>query len=510
MKLFSAVLCLWCMCMSGAVADSFVGDEFSTVINITTDSVVYENVLFRPRLVNVDDTVDFINNGRVYTTFSICDGCQMLIYNRGDFVADFIMGDNARVIQVVSDATEWMPIETDVKYTLMIDGASVVGKSGVFNSSMLTDVVLKDSVLNLSDIDFVDGINVRLCGDVVFVVDDLSGLYDTPIMCNVSGDGRVRFVANSVNPLYSDVGYLIDNQLFVRRVRETDYKKIFDNDMGLFLNNLRGQYPDDGLLRALDVAPDMDALRGVMARSVRMNPDLLLRPVRILGGFDKFVGGIRTGVGTNFDVVLSDDFYSYGVDARFVGNFDGLEFGIGLHVGDMEYESDLDSFNGLYYGLNASANYLMENNLFVRGATNVMRFDFDMGDVFYNDEIINNPSVVYVGGVMDFGYRRDFPDSFYVAPFLGLDVVGTVVADISDIDIRGRVGVDAGYTYQMLGIGYDYGVGINANSDKEMMVKTYAGFWSDYDGVGADIAVAVVRMFDVSSYQLSIDARFVF
>jgi hypothetical protein len=64
--------------MFGAVADSFMGDEFSAVVKLTTDSVVYENVLFQPGGVNVDDTIDFINNGRVHSTFSVCDGCEIL------------------------------------------------------------------------------------------------------------------------------------------------------------------------------------------------------------------------------------------------------------------------------------------------------------------------------------------------------------------------------------------------------------------------------------------------
>ena len=71
MKLFPVVLSVWVACMSGAVADSFIGDEFSAHVDIATDSVVYENVLFRPGLVNVNDTLDFENNGRVYTTCSI-------------------------------------------------------------------------------------------------------------------------------------------------------------------------------------------------------------------------------------------------------------------------------------------------------------------------------------------------------------------------------------------------------------------------------------------------------
>lgn len=106
MKLFFVALWGWVACISGAFADSFIGDEFSANVDISTDSVVYENVMFRPGVVNVNDTLDFVNNGRVNTTFSVCDGCQIFIHNRGDFVADFSLGNNSRVIQVVAGAYE--------------------------------------------------------------------------------------------------------------------------------------------------------------------------------------------------------------------------------------------------------------------------------------------------------------------------------------------------------------------------------------------------------------------
>lgn len=507
MKLFPVVLSVWVACMSGAVADSFIGDEFSAHVDIATDSVVYENVLFRPGLVNVNDTLDFENNGRVYTTFSICDGCEIFIHNRSEFTADFVLGNNARVIQVVSGADEWNSIDSNVKYTLMIDGVDGVSLENGFNGNALRNIILKDSVLDISDVLLMSGVNIDLRGDVVLVADDLTGLYDVPIIANVSGDGRVRVVNKNTDVLYSDVAFLFDNQLFVRRVRETDYTKIFNNDLGLFLDNLRGQNSGNRLLSALDVATDMNSINGIMTRSVRMNPEFLLRPVRMLGEFNKIMTGARTGVAADFDVVFSDVFYTYGVGVGLSGSVDGVNVGLRLYVGDMEYESDLDVFNGVYYGLNLGADYLMKNNLFMRGMANVLRVDFDMGDVFYNGEIINNPSAVYVGGVADFGYRCEFADSFYVAPFVGLDTVGTIVADISDVDIRGRVGMDAGYSFQMLGLSYDYVVGVNANSDNEIMVNASAGFWSAYDVAGANICFAVSHMFDVYSYKISIGGR---
>jgi hypothetical protein len=435
-------------------------------------------------------------------------GAKFYIYNRGDFVADFDLGNNARVVQVVSNATEWNPIETDVKYTLVIDGVKNFGTYGVFNGGVLENVILKDSVLRMSDIDFVDGTHVYLRGDIVFIIDDLSGLYGVPVIDNVSGDGNVRIASEHAHPLYADVGYVIDNQLFVKRVRETDYKKIFANDMGVFLNNLRRQNPDDGLLQALDAAKDMNALNDIMGRSVRMNRDLLLRSVRVLGGLNNmFPNAVRTGFDVNFDGVLSDDFYSYAVGAGISGGFDRFKLGMGVYVGNVEYVTELDEFVGMYYGLNLGAEYLMQNNLFVRGAMNVMRFDFDIGDAFYNDEVINNPSVIYAGSMADFGYRYNFADSFYAAPFVGLDVIGINVTDVLDIDVRGRVGVDVGYMYQLFGISYDYGVGINANSDNEFMANVRAGFWSEYDGAGANVDLTVSRMFGVCSYKMSIGGK---
>ena len=61
MKLFFVSLWGWVACISGAIADSFIGDEFSANVDISTDSVVYENVMFRPGVVNVNDTLDFVN-----------------------------------------------------------------------------------------------------------------------------------------------------------------------------------------------------------------------------------------------------------------------------------------------------------------------------------------------------------------------------------------------------------------------------------------------------------------
>ena len=171
MKIFPVVLSVWCAYISGAVADSFVGDEFSAHIDITTDSVVYENVFFKPGHVDVNDTIKFVD--------------------------------------------DWNPIDADVKYTLMIDGTDRLNLVNGFNGDAFNNIILKDSVLNISDVLAMNGVNIDLQGDVVLVADDLMGLYDVPIIGNVSGDGRVRVVNKNPDVLYSDVVFLFDDKLFV-------------------------------------------------------------------------------------------------------------------------------------------------------------------------------------------------------------------------------------------------------------------------------------------------------
>ncbi len=510
MKMFPGVLCGYVLCAFSAFADSFMGDEFGRVVNIRTNSVVHEYVRFVPGTVNVSDTVKFTNYGFVDTNFKVCEFCDIQIINYGEFVADFDLENGANVVQIVSDLNTANPISSNVEYTLVFDGADGVRLDGVWDVGALNALVFKDSVIDISNVDFSEIASVDLLGENLVVIDDLSVYADGVIIPNVSGNGAVQIQVNNTNPLYSVIGDVDNGVLVAKMVRETDYVKVLKNDTGVFLNNLRAENPDDGLLRSLDVAVDMDSLSKIMADSVRFNPNKLLNPVRILDVFNQYRVNDETDSGVGLSAIISDDFLAYGMNLDVVERIGKIKFGAGLRVGNIDYQSTLDAFGGVFYGVSLYADYLMENSFFVCGAMNIAKFDFDVANVFYENRVQNTPSVLSMGGLFDLGYKYSLSDSFYVAPFVGGEYVGYIVAGVNDSGVHGRVGVNAGYTYQMLGIGYDYGVGINANSDKEMMVKTHAGFWSDYDGVGANVAIAVVRMFDIYSYQLSIGARFVF
>lgn len=504
MKVFLTFFTVCLLWVATACADSFIGDVFGQSIDVDSDVVVYENIYFKPSYVNVSRTVDFINNGNVDTEFRLCAGCNLYVRNRGDFTASFLLGADAEVIQVVSNVGEFNPIFSDTEYTLMFDGFD--GSS--LDGDLTGNVVLKNSVMELDALSYSE--SVELIGDNVLVVDDASGLNGCMLLGNVSGDGRVRIEANSTDRLYAYVGFIDEGKLFVRYQRETDYEKVFKNDVGAFLNNLRRQNPDDGLLYAMDATADMTELKQVMGKSVRLNPDVLRDVGQVMRLFYRNSWDWTYGFRTTADFIYSDDFYFYGVGGRVNAYLFGVDLSVAVHGGKIEYKSDFDEFDGRYYGINLGAKYQMVNNLFLRGMLDFSRIDVNVGDVFYDDKVIDNPSVLYFGGGFDFGYKYGLGDSFYLSPYAGVDITSDGVEHCAGVDYAVRVGGDMEYSYEVLGIKYNYALGAIANTDNKIMATARVGFWSDYDGAGADINLATLRLNDVWSYQVSIGARISF
>lgn len=505
MKLFYLAILISLCGVCAAFADSFMGDETGESVCLNANTVVGDGVNFMPAVVDIERSLMFENYGRVNSEFVVCSHCKLRIVNYGDFVAGFSLTDGAMIEQLVRNADELNPIVTDTKYSLMIDGTDEISLNGVLGNADIGTIVIKDSVININNADFSNVAGIELRGDVVFVGDDLSGLYDAVVINNVSGDGRVRFHSRAENPMYADVGYVEDGNLYVKRVRETDYVKILKNDVGAFLNNLRLVKPDDGLLDALDSAVDMNALRDVMGRSVRFNPDVLENIAEIINAFYRF--GFDNDIGVGAGVVVGENFYSYGADVRMVGAVGGIKVAANVRAGDVKYKSELDDFVGAYFGLNLRAEYTMKNNFWIRGVADIARFDFDVGDVFYGNHVISNPSVVSVNGAVDFGYRYVMNDSFYVAPFVGFDALNYKTDDMNNVGIRARAGIGAGYEYEMMGIKYNYDFIVGIDSENAAHGTVRVAFWSDYDTMGGDAKFSVVRMFDTVAYQVSIAGR---
>lgn len=509
MKVVPVSCFAYVLCTFAAFADSFGGDMFGGTVNLNQHSSVAEHVNFKPNVVHVNSSLIFVNYGVVDSKFIVCDACELQIKNYGNFTANFELRDNAQVVQMVNSVDELNPVVSDVKYTLFLDGVQGADLADCLDG--VDKIVLKNSSIDIDGVEFSDKLSVEMRGDVILNIDDVSGLGNGPIMQNLSGDGRVTLNFENTDSMYLYQGYVNGDDFYITRVRETDYVKVLQNQVGTFLNELRKANPNDVLLKQLDLATDIDDVYNIASKSVRLNPKGLLRSVRAVKAFDKFEPGNKKGLGIKTDLVLSDDFYAYSIRLDNAIRIGQLDAGVGIYLGNVDYKTDIDQFDGIYYGLNLFADYLMKNNFFVRGLVDFARFDFDMGKVFYKNKVIDSPYILSINGNLDFGYRYKLSDSLLIKPFVGMDLVADSVLDENNFDVRGRIGIDIGYKHQMLmGMQYSYFAGINVNSENEFVAQVCAGVWSTNDNVGADIGIAVSEMFDVYSYRFFVETRIVF
>ena len=469
--------------------------------------VIDSGVEILPDSLKILQSIVIENCGTLNTDINVCDACHVRIKNAGVIDGSITLGDNAKLIQVVSGTDDLNAINLGVNYTLAIEDAVGVSNADIAEmAGAANKIILKNSVLDMvPDVDI--NVPIQVAGVVYLNFDALADVYGVPLLRDVSGDGVFMIADASDNVLYADVAYVVDGDVVVRRERETDYTKIFNDDMGGFLNARRAENSNDALIRAMDAAVDMNEMQSVMDGSVRFNPDNLLRPIRIIGAFDKFntINGLETGM--DVGAIFSNDFNAYDAEFGVAGNLRHAKAKIGLRAGRIDYRSDVDDFDGVFYGLRLAVDYRAVKEIFVRGVINVTRFDFDVGDVLWDGAIINNPNAIGIYGVVDAGYEYKISDAIIVAPFVGIDTDVWKTENMNVMDVNVRAGLSAGYSYEMAGIKYDYNLGGAMGSDGAMYVNVCGGFWSEYDMAGGDVGVALVRAFGETAYKVSIGGR---
>lgn len=483
--------------------DVWFGDKY-----VDSDVFIDTGVTYAPNMMTVMETINLENNGELKTDVYLCDRCDLFVRNRGVINSNFYLGDSARLIQVVSDERDVDDTDFGVSYSVLVDGANNLSLEHVIDVFDGADrVILQNSVLDVNRL--TPGIDTELVinGEVGFVIDDLNGLYDVVFLENVSGNGLVRVITDNSDVMFSDVAYIRDGNLFFTRVRETDYSKIFKDDLGVFLDFLRIRDVNDDLILALDGANDMKGLYDVMGKSVRLNPNALLNLMRAVGRVVAHDFNYSDGVVLSPIFGWGDDFHVWGLN---IGYFDGFaengRWGMVLHAGNIDYESDVDVFSGIFYGAGLVAKYDFENNLFLRGTADFLRYSMDIDYAFYDNNVVESPSGDGIRMRADMGYKLDFADSFLLTPFIGVDVGRNDIAFYDKKWFDAHVGLDVGYDYDMLGIKYNYNFGINANINSEFEVLGRIGFWADADMLGGGIAAGVISVSDIIAYKLLIDA----
>ena len=491
--------------MRGACASVVLsGNDYGGNRTWNDDVVIADGVNVLPDSLTITKSMQIENYGTLKSDIWVCDRCRVRIKNAGVIDADFYMGDKAQIIQVVSDARDLNPVDFGSDFVVSVEGANGISGDDILRLvNGASALVLTDSVIDITGLNQID-VPVQINGVVDLHAMSGVGLYDAALMKNVSGNGTIRFVIDDNDPMYADVAYVHDGALFARRERETDYSKVLNNDVGEFLDRLRDINADDKLLSALDKAVDMRQLKNIMGKTVRVNPDNLFMVARAINAFSV---ADASDTGARVFGVLGDVFKAHGIDLNFSDDVYAMRIDVGLRAGNIKYNSDLDEFDGDFWGLKISGNYLMKNNFWIRSDVGATRFNFDVGDVFYNGVDLHNPKMLSVSGIVDAGYIYDIYESCSVAPFVGVGVATYSLGDVARNFVHARVGGNVAYTYKMMGLMYKYNIGAAINSDKEISVMGRVGFMSEYDDMGGDITVGVTRVMGVTAYNLSIGAQ---
>jgi hypothetical protein len=162
------------------------------------------------------------------------------IYNRGRFNADFNLQNNASIVQVVSQSSDLNKIDFNVDYSVRVDNADGIKLSDIIRiGANAKEVLVRDSfvVWDVYDIGMLD---IKLNGDIRLEIQDVESVIKIPLLYDVSPYARVRVVSSAgLNPMFAVNTYVENDNLYAHLVREQDYTRFMDYNVGLFINSLR-------------------------------------------------------------------------------------------------------------------------------------------------------------------------------------------------------------------------------------------------------------------------------
>lgn len=464
--------------------------------------------------VHITQSLYLQNYGNINGNINVNNPLRLYMYNSGTISGQIILNGNAQFFQMITNPSDITQLSVSGAHTINVIDANMLSLSAIASIKGETDTIILENSTLMLDCDFADLGTVRLVGNVFLYAPDENGIYNQSVPLSVSGDGRAYVYSGTSNPLMTYQTSVNDGQLYVRALRETDYVKILHNKTGEFLNRVRESNPDDKLLRALDSATSMAELNDIMSRSVRINPKLMMRPIRTFDDMlvnefaarsDMPDGAVRAMY------VISDDFSIYS------GNFN-----IGLHtspnfyvsaygaLGVLDWSDDINDFGAVMYGGGIRANYNISYTDIVRATFGATYADFDSDFVFDGESAKSAKSGTDIYGAMDFEHRFYFQNKFFVAPIIGVASHRSEIIGMSETDSILRGGINAGYGFLTYGLGYGYGFRAYMDSNRTLNAEAKMSIWSAMDAAGGDLTIGVVRADDYTAYKLSVGAHFMF
>lgn len=507
----------WLFVVHKATAmDIINNDIFGQQINVVENLIVSDTGSVNFDNINICNTVFIANDGKINGTFNIYDGNTVFIQNSGSINSVFVLGNNSSIVQVIGSDKDVKDVNFNTDYSLLVNSKDIVSLNKVMNiGSDAKEIIFNDTVLsfehlNLLKFSSVTNPKIKLVGNNILYVDSISETQ--PILSNVSGNGTMYIYNDSLSPLYAIQSYVKDGNLFGKIVRETDYSKIFKNKVGDFLNELRVAEPDNKLLPVMDSAKNFGEMYKIMSDSVKLNPIKLIEPIRVLSDFSSLFTEGDSGYtyGVLPILIYSDAFYTYGGKVSLSPKIlDDIKLSMSIYTAYTAFSDYVNDFNATTNGAELFAGY--EKNLYsidlMLGASLT---HFDVGDVFDDGLIINNPSGLSVYSDANVGRKFLLEEDLVIKPFINVSADYVKVSSQKDTDLDTGAGAEISFLYDDFDISYEYGAKIRALVSGQVGASFNMTFISDIDGLAGSIEFGTLYDNDDFAYGIRAGASFDF
>lgn len=496
--------------VTAAYGECFYGDIYASDYHVS--DAVYIDARAGAYISNlyVDATLSFENRGMFRGNIHIADGMALSIKNSGTMDTDFYLGTNSRLTQLINSSDDITNLETDADYSILVRDAEMLSLGDIVSIGTSSHRIILENSSLVIDSTIGNAPLIQLIGNVKLYVNSLRDLTNGILIDNVGGTGVATIIAPNDNPLMAIKTYIENDKLYVTTVRETDYRKILDSNTGNFLYSVRAASPHDRLLAAMDGASDIDALRGIMAKSVRLNPINLMNPVRVFDSFEMFNIGATNDFSVapivikNSDININAARVSYGVNAT-----RNLNLNIAGYAGMVDVSDDINDFAGSFVGGNIGARY--DNGEFMaRGIAGASFAMFESDFVIDGANTRSAPNGKSFYGQLDVGVHLNPDGDFVFTPFAGVGINRAVVAHQSDNKSSTGIGIDIDTHGGTADLTYDYGLRIRTETSGDVGASLRIDVWSVFDAAGGGAELGVITTDFGTMYRVSFNARFAF
>ena len=185
--IFSLLVLLSCITNAFCVDEWYI-DVVGESYEINDDVFVPENINVTPAELVIKESVYIKNYGNVSPDkITVHDRCTLYIENNGVIKSDFVLGDGAKIVQVIAGLDSMNSVKFGADYVLDVKNVDdVLSLADVIDlADGATKVNLENVRLEIDRIPTDKSKIVELGTNVVFVIKDVADIYDATILENV-------------------------------------------------------------------------------------------------------------------------------------------------------------------------------------------------------------------------------------------------------------------------------------------------------------------------------------